>query len=121
MPCNTDLAAIGGAGYSSCNKMVFNPFYQENSIIGRRRNANEKNHDPNDGLAGKREKYILPGNSWRYICLCEFRYPEDPTSGKAVDPRVCGAGEKLHSRQYQSYTQMVSAFLRLNTERSEKK
>jgi hypothetical protein len=29
MPCNTVLAAIGGAGYSSCNKMVFKPFYQE--------------------------------------------------------------------------------------------
>jgi len=29
MPCNTVLAAKGGAGYSSCNKMVFKPFYQE--------------------------------------------------------------------------------------------
>ena len=29
MPCNTVLAALGGAGYSSCNKMVFKPFYQE--------------------------------------------------------------------------------------------
>jgi len=26
---NTFLAATGGAGCSSCNKMVFKPFYQE--------------------------------------------------------------------------------------------
>jgi len=26
---NTFLAATGGAGRSSCNKMVFKPFYQE--------------------------------------------------------------------------------------------
>lgn len=50
----------------------------------------------------------MPGNSWQYICLCEFRHPEDPTSGKAVDPRVCGAGEKLHSRQYYAKMEFAS-------------
>ena len=29
MAGNTVLVAIGSAGSSSCNKMVFNPFYQE--------------------------------------------------------------------------------------------
>ena len=33
MPYNTVLAASGGAGYSSCNKIVFKQFYQETVLL----------------------------------------------------------------------------------------